>query len=158
MFRKEIHWRLAVIGILLLAVVLRLWALDSKPAHFDEGVNGWFADQIRIHGHFSYNPENFHGPWYFYLVHASQTLFGRNLWALRLPAILGSLLGVFLLLKFNRHVGRTAAAFTALGMAVSPAFVFYGRYSIHESWFVAFNILTLLSLFDLWAYGQRQGL
>lgn len=158
MFKKEIHWRLGVISILLLAAVLRLWMLDSKPAHFDEGVNGWFADQIRINGHFSYNPENFHGPWYFYLVHASQTLFGRNLWALRLPAILGSLLGVFLLLKFNRHIGRQAAALAALAMAVSPAFVFYGRYSIHESWFVAFNILALLGLLDLWIAGRRNGL
>jgi uncharacterized protein (TIGR03663 family) len=144
-------------GILLLAVTMRLTLLESKPPHFDEGVNGWFADQIAAKGFYAYDPTNFHGPWYFYLVHASQTLLGRNLTALRLPAVLGSILAVWLLLRFSPWVGTPGARLAALAMAVSPAFVFYGRYSIHESWFLSFNILTFWGVLRLWNRGDGKG-
>ena len=32
------------IGIVALAAFLRLYALDLRPPHFDEGVNGWFLE------------------------------------------------------------------------------------------------------------------
>ena len=79
---------------LALAAALRLLLLDLRAPHFDEGVNGWFADQMRETGTFRYNPENFHGPWHFYTVFLSQELLGRNLWALRWPAVLASVLTV----------------------------------------------------------------
>jgi len=147
-----------VVVIMALATLLRCWGLEIKPPHFDEGINGWFADRIAATGYYAYDPTNFHGPWYFYLVHLSQVLFGRELWALRLPSILGSLLSVWLLFRFHPYVGRAGAAFAAAAMAVSPAFVFYGRYSIHESWMVAFNIMALLGLFGLWRQGHKSSL
>jgi len=38
-------------------------------------------------------------------------------------------------------------------MAVSPGFVFYGRYSIHEAWLVLFTLLFFFGLFGLWKFG-----
>ena len=38
-------------------------------------------------------------------------------------------------------------------MAVSPGFVFYGRYSIHEVWLVLFGMLFLFGLLGLWKFG-----
>src|SRR5438045_9429743 len=38
-------------------------------------------------------------------------------------------------------------------MAVSPGFVFYGRYSIHEVWLVLFSMLFILGLRGLWKFG-----
>ncbi len=38
-------------------------------------------------------------------------------------------------------------------MAVSPAFVFYGRYSIHEVWLLLFSMLFILGLLGLWQRG-----
>src|SRR5437879_9698624 len=38
-------------------------------------------------------------------------------------------------------------------MAVSPGFVFYGRYSIHEVWLVLFSMLFVLGLLGLWKFG-----
>ena len=40
-------------------------------------------------------------------------------------------------------------------MAVSPGFVFYGRYSIHEVWLVLFSMLFILGLLGLWRSGTR---
>jgi uncharacterized protein (TIGR03663 family) len=139
--------------ILALAVFLRFFLLGIKPPHFDEGINGWFVDQMVKSGFYRYDPTNYHGPLHFYVLFLSQTLFGRNIWALRLPVILVSTACVWLTLKFEPFVGRTVSRMAALGMAVSPAFVFYGRYSIHEVWLLLFSMLFIFGLLGLWRFG-----
>src|ERR1700737_2135821 len=136
-----------------LAVFLRFFLLGVKPPHFDEGINGWFVDQMIKNGFYKYDPTNYHGPLHFYVLWLSQTLFGRNLWALRLPVVLVSISCVWLTLKFEPFVGRTVSRLAALAMAVSPGFVFYGRYSIHEVWLLLFTMLFFYGLFGLWKFG-----
>jgi uncharacterized protein (TIGR03663 family) len=144
------------LGILLVALVLRVAFLDIKPAHFDEGVNGWFADQMTRQGFFRYDPENYHGPLHFYSVFLCQTLFGRNLWALRISALVPSLLAVWAILRFREFFGPVTVRLAALAMAVSTACVFYGRYSIHESWMMLFQILFLWGILGVWQKGERR--
>ncbi|PYL54640.1 MAG: hypothetical protein DMF29_05915 [Verrucomicrobia bacterium] len=136
-----------------LAAFLRFFLLGMKPPHFDEGINGWFVDQMVKNGFYKYDPTNYHGPLHFYVLFLSQTLFGRNLWALRLPVVLVSISCVWLTLKFEPFVGRTVSRLAALAMAVSPGFVFYGRYSIHEVWLLLFTMLFFYGLFGLWKFG-----
>ena len=140
--------------IVALAAFLRFFLLGIKPPHFDEGINGWFVDQLVKTGFYRYDPTNYHGPLHFYVLMLSQTLFGRNLWALRLPVVLVSIACVWLTLKFEPFVGRTISRLAALAMAVSPGFVFYGRYSIHEVWILFFTMLFLFGLFGLWKFGS----
>jgi len=139
--------------ILGLAVFLRFFLLCIKPAHFDEGINGWFVDQVVRNGFYRYDPTNYHGPLHFYVLLLSQTLFGRNIWALRLPVVLVSIGCVWLALKFELLVGRTVSRLAALAMAVSPGFVFYGRYAIHEVWLLLFTMMFILGLLGLWKRG-----
>jgi len=136
-----------------LGAFLRFFLLGMKPPHFDEGINGWFVDQMVRNGFYKYDPTNYHGPLHFYVLFLSQTLFGRNLWALRLPVVLVSISCVWLTLKFEPFVGRNVSRVAALAMAVSPGFVFYGRYSIHEAWLVLFTMLFFFGLFGLWKFG-----
>jgi hypothetical protein len=105
--------RLPEIAILCAAVLLRTWLLEIKPAHFDEGINGWFADQMRETGYYRYDPTNYHGPLHFYAVFLSQTLFGRSEWALRLPIIIVSVLCVAAMLRFREFFGRHASLLAA---------------------------------------------
>jgi uncharacterized protein (TIGR03663 family) len=128
--------------ILIIAAVMRLAFLDIKPPHFDEGINGWFCDQMAIHGYYKYDPSNYHGPLHFYVLFLFLETFGRNLWALRLPVVIVGTLTVGLLLGFRRYLGKPIAYIAALGMALSPGFTFYQRYSIHETWLAFFLILT----------------
>ncbi|MBV8376292.1 MAG: glycosyltransferase family 39 protein [Verrucomicrobia bacterium] len=128
--------------ILLLAALVRLSHLDIKPPHFDEGINGWFCDQMSKTGYYAYDPTNYHGPLHFYVLFVSLKLFGRNLWALRLPVVLASLIAIFWIFLFRPFFSRTICYLAALGMAISPGFIFYDRYSIHESWMVLFLIIT----------------
>src|SRR3954471_22017558 len=125
-------------SILTLAPAIPVVALDLKPAHFDEGVNGWFVDQMTRQGFYHYDPTNFHGPLHFYALFVSQTLFGRNLWALRMPIVLVSTACVGLVLAFRRYLDERACQIAALAMAISPAMIFYGRYAIHETWMLFF--------------------
>jgi len=139
--------------ILALAAFLRFLLLGIKPPHFDEGINGWFVDQVMKNGFYRYDPTNYHGPLHFYVLLLFQSLFGRNVWALRLPVVLVSIACVWLALKFEPLVGRAVSRIAALAMAVSPGFVFYGRYAIHEVWLQLFSMIFILGLLGLWRRG-----
>jgi uncharacterized protein (TIGR03663 family) len=159
------RWQFSAIdlAILVLAAVLRLLWLDMKPAHFDEGVNGLFVDDMTKRGFYHYDPTNFHGPLHFYVIFVAQTLFGRDVWVLRLPLALASLACVAVaLFGFRRFLSARASRIGALAMAVSPGFVFYGRYAIHETWLVLFLMVFTIGLLgwlrdrakrDLWIAG-----
>ncbi|PYK27657.1 MAG: hypothetical protein DME52_03230 [Verrucomicrobia bacterium] len=137
-----------------LAVFLRILLLGMKPPHFDEGINGWFVDQVVKNGFYRYDPTNYHGPLHFYVLLLFECLFGRNLWALRLPVVLVSIGCVWLILKFEPLVGRNVSRIAALAMAISPGFVFYGRYAIHEVWLQLFSTMFILGLLGLWKFGR----
>ena len=145
-------------GILALAFALRIAWLGMKPAHFDEGVNGWFVDAMTRDGFFHYDPTNFHGPLHFYVLFISQTLFGRDILALRLPLALVSTGCVALVLAYRCYLGTRVCQIAALAMAISPAMVFYGRYAIHESWLLFFLLLTAWGAAGLWRFGTRRHL
>ena len=145
-------------AIVLLAFALRMAWIEMKPPHFDEGVNGWFVDRMTRTGFYHYDPGNFHGPLHFYALFVSLTLFGREVWALRLPVVVVSTLCVVVVLAFRRYLPVRACRFAALAMAVSPGCVFYGRYSIHESWLLLFLLITVWGLAGLWREGRRDQL
>src|SRR2546426_3986388 len=140
--------------ILGLAVFLRFFLLGIKPPHFDEGINGWFVDQMMKNGFYRYDPTNYHGPLHFYVLLLFESLFGRNVWALRLPVVLVSISCLSLMLKFEPLVGRNVSRIAALAIAVSPGFVFYGRYAIHEVWLQFFSTMFILGLLGLWKLGS----
>jgi len=154
------QWKLRFAGtdwvpwlILALAAFLRFLLLGIKPPHFDEGINGWFVDQVMKNGFYRYDPTNYHGPLHFYVLLLFESLFGRNVWALRLPVVLVSIACVWLAMKFEPLVGRNVSRIAALAMAVSPGFVFYGRYAIHEVWLQFFSMMFILGLLGLWRRG-----
>jgi uncharacterized protein (TIGR03663 family) len=139
--------------IIALAAFLRFFLLGIKPPHFDEGINGWFVDQVMKNGFYRYDPTNYHGPPHFYVLLLFESLFGRNVWALRVPIVLVSIACVWLALKFEPLVGSKVSRIAALAMAISPGFVFYGRYAIHEVWLQFFSMMFILGLLGLWRRG-----
>ncbi len=149
--------------IIALAFALRMAALDLRPAHFDEGINGSFIDTMRTDGFYRYDPGNFHGPLHFYTLFASQQLFGRSLWALRMPTVLIGTALVALMLAFHRFLPWRTVWVAAIAAAISPAMVFYSRYAIHEMWLPFFTLFAVYGgcgilrregrMGDLWAFG-----
>ncbi len=149
---KTIDWQTVLI--LLTAAVFRVLFLDNRPAHHDEGVNGWFADQITANGFYKYDPTNYHGPLHFYIIFLVQTLFGRSSFLLRLPTVMVSILSVYWILLFSKFIDKKAVQIAAICMAVSPAFVYFGRFAIHESDLVFFIILTMWGIIGLYKSGS----
>ena len=150
--------RAAQWAVVALALALRLLWLRMKPPHFDEGVNGWFIDQMRLHGYYSYDPTNYHGPFHFYILFLSQTLLGRDILALRLPLVLVNTATVWLVFQFRRFIPWRACLVAALAFAVSPGMMFYSRYAIHEAWLVFGMMLALWGAAELWTRGTVRGL
>src|SRR3954451_21766308 len=154
------RWRIRFEGtdwvpwlIIALAALLRFFLLGMKPPHFDEGINGWFVDQVMKNGFYRYDPTNYHGPLHFYVLWLFESLFGRDVWALRVPIVLVMLACVWVTLKFELLVGSKVSRIAALAMAVSPGFVFYGGSATHEVWLQFFSMLFILGLLGLWRRG-----
>ena len=137
---KILRERFLVIGILALAFLVRIWSLDMKPPHFDEGINGHFVMEMWKNGFYRYDPTNFHGPLYFYVLQLAELLFGKGIFAFRFVTVLISVSTCWLMMRFRRFFG-SAAFWAALVYALSPAAVFYARYAIHESLFIFFQVL-----------------
>ena len=145
-------------GIVLAALVLHVYWLDGRPPHFDEGVNGWFTDQMQKIGRYNYDPKNYHGPLHFYVLFLFKCLFGRNLWALRLPTALIGVLTIDWVFRFGRFFDRRLCVVAALGMTFSSGMLYYQRDAIHETWLVFFLVLGAWGVFGLWQEGRKSQL
>jgi uncharacterized protein (TIGR03663 family) len=142
-----------ILVVLVVAAIPRLWELELKPPHHDEGVNGFFGERVLSTGYYDYDPSNFHGPTYFYAVAVSRALFGHGLWQLRLPSVLFGILICLTPFLAARRIGRLAAAAAGVLLAISPSMVYFSRHSIHESLLVLLMLVCLTSIYR-WAEGD----
>ena len=145
-------WVIGVVGILVVAAVLRLYDLNLVPLHHDEGVNGNFLVRLVREGFYRYDPENYHGPTLYYFSAiipwitkvlfgaAARDNYGLTTFTIRLiPVIFGvGTIGLVFLLR--RNLGSVGTLAAGLMLAVSPGAVYLSRYYIHESLFVFFTL------------------
>ncbi|MGE5084921.1 MAG: flippase activity-associated protein Agl23 [Bacillota bacterium] len=140
-FQKSFVW----LVILLLAMLSRFFELTNKPLHFDESINGWFVMQMKTLGYYKYDPNNYHGPLYFYLLQFFEFLWGRSVQTLRsLPSVF-SVLSV-MIFSFPMIRSKCIRYGMMFFLLLSPAFLFYGRSGIHEMPFVFFQLVFALGL------------
>ena len=148
-------------GVLLAAAaVMRLPLLSVRPMHTDEAVHAAKFDRLLEAGIYEYDPLEYHGPALSYATLVFARMEGKSGYAdltesfLRsVPAVFG-ILTVLLPFLFWDLIGRRAAVFASLLLALSPAFVFYSRYYIHEMLLVFFMGCLLGCL---WRYVKKPG-
>ena len=138
---------LAFWAIVVLGGILRIYHLDLRPPHHDEGVHGWFAEEVFRQGFYRYNPENYHGPFHHYAITLAELLCGRSLFVLRLPTALMGALTPLLLWPLRRYLRPEGVLFSALFVAASPSLVYYSRDAIPEAHLVFLTLTTVVSLF-----------
>jgi uncharacterized protein (TIGR03663 family) len=143
--------RLVFIGIALLALAVRLPRLGERPMHTDEAVHAYITGQLLEGGQYHYDPRDRHGPVLYALALPVARLAGAHDFAgmtetmLRVvPAIVGALTPLLLLFVVEQ-IGFVAAALAALFFAIGPLPVYYSRYFIHETLFVAATLGLLAS-------------
>jgi uncharacterized protein (TIGR03663 family) len=149
-------WLVASIAVVAVAALLRLYALELKPMHHDEGVNGFFLTNLVKRWEYAYQPDNYHGPTLYYLVLPFTSLFGLKTWAVRLLPVACGLGTVGLVLCLRRYVGAVGALAAAALLAVSPGAVYYSRYFIHEMMFVFLTLATVVALLKFYEEGPRE--
>jgi uncharacterized protein (TIGR03663 family) len=140
------------LAVLLAAALLRLIYLTQKPLHHDEGVNGLFLVNLFRTGYYHYDPSNYHGPSLYYLAvipAAINNVFhwghGLSTFAIRFVTAAFGVGVVWLMLCLRRYMGSTAALAAAAFATVSPGFVFFSRYFIHEILFVFFSLGVIVA-------------
>ncbi len=145
---------------ILVATGLGLWLrcprLEERPMHNDEAVNAIKFGQLWQHGEYKYDPDEHHGPSLYYATLALGRISGApdfaNYSENRLRAVTVVFgIGLILLLPLVADgLGRKGTIWAGLFTAVSPAFVFYSRYFIHEMLLVFFTFLSLAAGWRYW--------
>ena len=129
-----------------LAATLRFIALDLKPFHHDEGVNGFFLTTLFRDGVYKYDPANYHGPTLYYIALAFAKVFGLETVPVRASVAVWGVLTVVLCFYLRSYIGRTGSLFAGLFVAISPGMVFISRYFIHEIFFVFLSLAIVVSV------------
>ncbi len=134
--------------VFVLALLVRLPGLDSRPMHTDEAVNAFILEETLASGMHNYRAHDHHGPTLYYAAGALLAPAGLNrvadfeAWHLRLvPALCGAGLAAAAFL-FQPWLGPAATLAAALALALAAPFVYYGATFIHET--------LLLLLFAGW--------
>lgn len=153
-------WWWSGLALLIGAALLRLLFLTEKPLHHDEGVNGVFLVTLFRTGYYHYDPANYHGPSLYYLAVIPTAInnvlhwgHGLSTFAIRFVTAAFGVGVVWLILCLRRWLG-SAGSLAAVALAtVSPGFVFFSRYFIHEILFVFF----MLGVIVAWLYYRESG-
>jgi uncharacterized protein (TIGR03663 family) len=153
-------WWWSSVFILASAALLRLLFLTEKPLHHDEGVNGLFLVNLFRTGYYHYDPANYHGPSLYYLAvipTAINNVFhwghGLSTFGIRLVTAVFGVGTVWLTLCLRRYLGTAGALAAAAFAAVSPGFVYFSRYFIHEMLFVFFSLGVIVA----WLWYRETG-
>ena len=131
---------------LLLALVglaLRLPRLSARPMHTDEAVNAYIVGQLLAGQPFSYDSQDRHGPALAALalplarIQGAKALSDLTESELRLTPMLAGIATILLFGAAAEIFGFAPCLIAALLFVVAPLPVYYDRYFIHESLFVA---------------------
>lgn len=139
-----------------LSFALRCPFLNERPMHNDEAVNAVKFGALWQEGAYKYDPNEHHGPTLYYAAWLVGKVTGGPDFAhysenrLRFVCVLFGVGLICLLPLVKDGIGSCAVGWAALFLAVSPAFVFYSRYFIHEILLVFFTLLTLGAGWRYW--------
>lgn len=156
----EIRWTIFV-ALALLALAVRLPQSGGRPMHTDETVNAFILGELLDGQTYRYDPQDKHGPLLFVLATPVARLGGAKQFSeltegqLRLtPAIFGALT-ILLFGAGVRTFGFMPCLAGATVFAFAPMPVYYSRYFIHETLFVAATFGLMLAA---WRMTQKKSL
>ena len=136
-------------GVLWLAALARLWGLGSPSLWLDEAFSHVLARLPLDIAWPAMTVDAVHPPLYYLLLRPWLALAGESEFALRLPSVLAGVLTVALTLRVGRAwLGRLAATWAALLLAINPFHVWYSQEARMYAW------LGLLALAVLWFFGR----
>lgn len=135
----------ALIALLALALVLRLYRLGAQSLGFDETYTAWIARLPAASSWEALLADGVHPP-LFYVVQAAARGWAGSEFGLRLPsALAGSAAAPLLFLLADRWIGRRAAWLAGLLAALSPFGVWHSQDARMYAMLAAANVACLLA-------------
>jgi uncharacterized protein (TIGR03663 family) len=147
----KIRWTVFAV-LALLAFAVRLPELGERPMHTDESINAYITGELLAGNAFHYDPQDRHGPALFLLAEPLVRILGARSFPdltetqLRLTPVLAGTLTVLLFGAGVEIFGFAVCVVAALLFAFAPLPLYYSRYFIHETLFVAATLGLILSL------------
>ena len=141
------NWEtIAWVGILIVAVVSRFYALGVRGMSHDESLHAVYSLDLYRSGNYQHNPM-MHGPFLFHANAFIYFLFGvSDATARVMPALAG--IGTIVAAWFYRRwIGRTGALLTALLFLISPSILFHSRYIRNDIYIVFFSMVWVYFMF-----------
>ncbi len=138
-------WNVPLIAIILLGVAFRLSVFSTHDFHCDEGLHGSYILDIAEKGDWLFRSTDVdRPPVSFYVTALFVKVLGNHVNVLRLPNLLGSIAGIFLIyLICLRLFNRKTALWAAFLLAVSPYNIVFGPTAFID---------VLMSFFILWSF------
>jgi uncharacterized protein (TIGR03663 family) len=146
----KIRWTVFAV-LALLALAVRLPQLGERPMHTDESINAYITGELLAGENFHYDPQDRHGPALFALAEPVAKFCGAKNFPeltetqLRLSTVLTGTATVLLFGAGVEIFGFIPCLIAALLFAFAPLPVYYSRYFIHETLFVAATFGLILS-------------
>ncbi|MDD1673610.1 MAG: TIGR03663 family protein [Methanomicrobiales archaeon] len=140
--------------IFVVALLVRLWALDLKLFHHDEAVHAWFSYRLLTDGIYVYDP-SYHGPFLYYVTAGMFAILGASDPVGRiLPALFGvALIPMVYAIYRLGYLDQRQTLVAALFIAISPEMVYFSRFLRQDIFQLAFTLLLLVALL----YYHRSG-
>lgn len=141
----------AFTAVTLFGLAVRLPQLGARPMHTDEAINAYIVGQLLDGQRYTYDPHDRHGPALAALALPLVRFQGAKSFAdlteseLRMASVLAGTATILLFGIAAELFGFLPSLIAALLFAGAPLTVYYNRYFIHESLFVAATFGLLLS-------------
>jgi uncharacterized protein (TIGR03663 family) len=141
--------KIIIILINLIGIFLRLFLLDERPFHHDEGLYSlygyyWAIDPSKLY--YQYNPL-LHGPLLFWILSKFFILFGDSNFTARLPSVIIGQLLVNTPLIFQKYLSKITILILLTVINFSPLLVYYSRFVGHDLLMLLLMSLTLYAVF-----------
>jgi len=119
--------KVALLLIVLLAFLLRLYRLDHQSLWYDEGFSVYLA-RLSLGEITAHTASDIHPPLYYYLLHLWLGPFGDSEFVLRFFSLLFGLLTIPLIYALGRRLlGTASGLLAALLLAISPLYLWYSQ-------------------------------
>ncbi|WP_132057600.1 flippase activity-associated protein Agl23 [Halorussus amylolyticus] len=140
----------AIVAIAVLSLAIRLFALESRVFHWDEGRVGYWILRYAETGVWEYRAV-IHGPFFYHVNKYLFWLFGPSDFLARLPvAVVGGFLPLTAWL-FRERLRRAEMVALAVLFALNPLLLYYSRFMRNDVLLAAFMLYALafyVRLFD----------
>ena len=147
--RPRFGWlEASFLGLVLLALGIRLWELDGRVIHYDEAIHVHYAWRLSNLEEYIHAPW-MHGPFQIEFTALIFRLFGDTNFTARLGYVLFGTTLVGLPYLLHDHLGRFGALLAGVMLAVSPTLLYFSRFG-REDIIMAFWTTVLLVL--VWRY------